>query len=77
MGDDEDAEGWVPFREVLYRWRRNEQRRLTYGPSSPATWFDPEDCDDPDDWLSNFDFNPDHGGDGDAPWFNCPVGLTH
>jgi hypothetical protein len=68
VGNDEDAEGWVSFREVLYRWRRKEQRRLTYGPLSPTTSFDPEDCDDSDDWLSNFDFN---GGDGDAAWFNC------
>jgi hypothetical protein len=70
VADDEDAEGCVFFPDVLYRWRCNEQRQLTYGPSSRTTWFDPEDCDDTDDWLSNFDFNPDSGGDGDAAWFN-------
>jgi hypothetical protein len=65
------AEGWVPFREVLYRWGRNEQGRLGYRlwAIKPITHFDPDDCDhsDSDDWW-DFDFDP--GGDGDAAWLN-------
>jgi hypothetical protein len=43
----EGTEGWVPFCEVLYRWRRNEQGRLGYHLCAikPISWLDPEDCD--------------------------------
>jgi hypothetical protein len=30
VGEDNDAEGWLPFREVQYRWRRNAEARLGY-----------------------------------------------
>jgi hypothetical protein len=35
------------------------------------TWLDPDDGDASDDWLWDFNFDPDPGGDGEAAWFNC------
>jgi hypothetical protein len=32
----------------------------------PITWLDLDDCDDSDDWMRDFDFDPDPCGDGDA-----------
>jgi hypothetical protein len=29
-GEDEDVQTWVPSRDVLHRWRRNEGGRLVY-----------------------------------------------
>ena len=30
VGEDEDEQAWVPCRDVVYRWRRNEEGRLVY-----------------------------------------------
>ena len=27
VGDEEEAPAWVPFREVVYRWGRNQRAR--------------------------------------------------
>jgi hypothetical protein len=54
------------FREVLYRLCRNEQRWLGYHlwAIKSITWLE---SDDSDDWLRDFDFDPDPGGDAEAP----------
>jgi hypothetical protein len=62
---------WGPFCEVLYRLRCNEQGGLGYHlwVIDPTTWLNPDDCDDSNDWLRDFDFDPDSGGDGYAAGF--------
>jgi hypothetical protein len=55
--------GWGPD-------RRNEQGRVGHylWAIKPITWLDLDDCDDSDDSVWDFDFDPDPA---DAACFNC------
>jgi plasmid rolling circle replication initiator protein Rep len=70
VGDDDEAPAWVPFREVVYRWRRTEEGRMAYKlwAVKPISTLDPDEreydeyarerYDDPED------YDPMQGG-----WF--------
>jgi hypothetical protein len=58
VGEDDDTAGWVPFREVLYRWRRGEQGRVAYYLwfVRAVVWGDPDDCNPHDFDNGEYDF---------------------
>jgi hypothetical protein len=69
VGEDDDTDAWVPFREVQYRWRRNERGRMAYHLwfVRPVVWGDPEDSNPYDFDNGEYSFNdPDPGGDEDG-----------
>ena len=53
VGEDEDGQAWVPCRDVVYRWRRNEEGRLVYRLwwTKPIMGLDPDECGHDDDGL--------------------------
>jgi hypothetical protein len=55
VGGDEEGQAWVPCRDVVYRWRRNEDGRLVYRLWSikPIMGLDPDECDHDDDGLED------------------------
>jgi hypothetical protein len=67
VGED-DGQVWVPFREVIYRWRRSEEGRMAYTPRSatPINLRDPWACDHDEvspDWYDDLeDYDPGTGG---------------
>ena len=52
VGEEEETPAWVPFREVLYRWHRDEEGRLAYHlcMNKPVIGFDPDECGHPQTW---------------------------
>jgi hypothetical protein len=67
VGEDYEPEAWVPFREVLYRWRRNEEGKLAYylWTSKVTAEWDPDACEvdydfgpDPAGWYDDYDPDP-------------------
>jgi hypothetical protein len=60
--ENEDEGGWLPLREVQYRWRRTKHGRMAYllWAVRDVVWGDPEDCDWQD--CDDYDGFPDPGG---------------
>jgi hypothetical protein len=54
LEDDDfvDGETWMPYREVVYRWCRNEEGRLAYHlwMIKPIMGLDPDECDHDENW---------------------------
>jgi len=48
----DDGKAWVPFQEVLYRWRRNEEGWVAYHlwMIKPIMGLDPDECDHEENW---------------------------
>jgi hypothetical protein len=67
VGEEDDGQGWVAFREVVYRWRRTEEGRMAYTlwTATPINRRDPWTCDHVEfspDWYDDPDYDPDAGG---------------
>jgi hypothetical protein len=55
FGEDEDEQSWVPCREVVCPWRRNEEGRLVYRlcEVKPIMGLDPDERDHNDGLHEN------------------------
>jgi hypothetical protein len=51
VGQDNDEQSWVPYREVQHHWRRRDQGHMAYQLWMLKLGVDPEECDYDDAWI--------------------------